>query len=161
LTLRGKHPYLLIALLIVCFDQASKFVVTRTVPLFFWKDVVRGFFRIWHVRNSGAVWGFLSDSGGSVPQLITLLAMAALAVVAFVFLKTTARCRLELTALSFILAGALGNIIDRVRLGYVVDFLDVYVGRQHWPTFNVADSFISIGVVLLAWSLWRGKCTPS
>lgn len=159
MSLRGKHTYLLIALAIIGFDQASKFIVIRTVTI--WKDVIDGFFRICPVHNSGAVWGLFSESGGHVPRLITLLALAALVVVIGVFLKTAVNCRLELTALSFILAGAFGNIIDRLRLGYVIDFLDVYIGRHHFPTFNVADSFISIGVVLLAWSLWKGKCTLS
>jgi signal peptidase II len=161
LHLRAKSPYLLVILAIIALDQAVKLIVVRTIPHLFWKDVVPGFFRLWHVRNSGAVWGILSDAGGRVPRLITLLAVAAFAVVIGVFFKTAAGCRLELTALTFIMGGALGNIVDRVRLGYVVDFLDVYVGRHHWPTFNAADSFISVGVLLLAWSLWRGRCTPS
>lgn len=160
--LQKKKPYLFIILTIIAVDQASKWLVARFMPLDTVRDVIKGFFRLWHVRNSGAVWGLFSGhDGGLVPGIITALAMAALLVVAFFFLRADSRSRLELAAYALILGGALGNIIDRLRLGYVVDFLDAYIKSQHWPTFNVADSCITIGVLLLALSMWRGKCTPS
>ena len=160
--LKNKKPYLLAILAIIAADQASKWLVVRFLPLNTVRDVIKGCFRLWHVRNSGAVWGFFSGhDGGLVPGVITALAIAALLVVAFFFLHADRRQRLELAAYASILGGALGNIIDRLRLGYVVDFLDAYVKSQHWPTFNVADSCITIGVLLLAVSLWRGTCTPS
>ena len=160
--LQSKKPYLWAMLAIIAVDQASKWLVVRFIPLDTVRDVIDGFFRLWHVRNSGAVWGFFSGHDGElVPKIITGLAVAALLIVAFFFLRTDKRARLELTAYTFILGGALGNIIDRLRLGYVVDFLDAYVKSWHWPTFNAADSCITIGVLLLALSLWRGKCTPS
>ncbi|MCX6558249.1 MAG: signal peptidase II, partial [Candidatus Aminicenantes bacterium] len=96
-----------------------------------------------------------------IPIIITALAIIALLIVVYFFLRTPGHYRLELTAYSFILGGALGNISDRLRLGFVVDFLDAYIKAQHWPTFNCADSCISIGVLLLAWSIWRGKCIQS
>lgn len=160
--LQKKKPYLFIILAIIIADQASKWLVTRFMPLDTVRDVIKGCFRLWHVRNSGAVWGLFSGhDGGLVPGIITALAMAGLLVVAFFFLRADSRSRLELAAYALILGGALGNIIDRLRLGYVVDFLDAYIKSQHWPTFNVADSCITIGVLLLALSMWRGKCTPS
>jgi signal peptidase II len=162
LTTKNKKPYFYIMLAIIAVDQASKWLVARTVSLETTRDIIKGFFRIWHVRNSGAVWGFFSGHGNKlVPMLITALAIVALLIVAIFFLRTPGRNRLELTAYSFILGGALGNIIDRLRLGFVVDFLDVYIRSHHWPTFNAADSCITIGVLLLAWSIWRGSCTPS
>lgn len=160
--LQKKKPYLLVILAIVAADQASKWLVARYMPLDTVRDLIKGCFRLWHVRNSGAVWGFFNGhDGGLVPMAITALAIAALLIVALFFLHAAAAQRLELAAYAFILGGALGNIIDRLRLGYVVDFLDAYVKSQHWPTFNIADSCITIGVLLLALSLWRGKCTPS
>jgi signal peptidase II len=161
--LKNKKFYLILIACIIAADQASKWLVTKFLPMGNTKDVIRGFFRLWHVRNSGAVWGFFSDhAGGLVPKIITGLAIAALLVVAWFFLHTDGRARLELASYAFILGGALGNIIDRLRLGYVVDFLDAYIKTQHWPTFNVADSCITIGVLLLAFSLLRGDpCTPS
>jgi len=160
--LKNKKPYLLIILAIIAADQLSKWLIVKFLPLESTRDVVKGFFRLWHVRNSGAVWGFFSGhDGGWVPKLITALAIAALLIVAFFFLRADRRARLELASYAFILGGALGNITDRLRLGYVVDFLDAYIKSWHWPTFNAADSCITIGVLLLALSMWRGKCTPS
>ncbi len=161
--LKNKSPYLLIMLAIIVADQASKWLVARSIPLEGTRAIFRGFFRLWHVRNSGAVWGFLSGhDGGLIPKAITALAVIALLVVLFFFLRAGRHERLELFAYAFILGGALGNIIDRLRLGYVVDFIDVFVKSWHWPTFNVADSCITIGVALLALSLLRGNpCTPS
>jgi len=158
----GKKNYLFLILAIVAVDQASKWLVARTIPLETYVDVIKGFLRLWHVRNSGAVWGFFSDHPSKlVPVLITALSILALLIVGYFFLRTPLRCRLELTAYALIMGGALGNQIDRLRLGYVVDFLDAYIKSTHWPTFNCADSCISIGVLLLAWSIWRGKCTQS
>ncbi len=160
--LKNKKPYLLIILAIIAADQLSKWLIVKFLPLESTRDVVKGFFRLWHVRNSGAVWGFFSGhDGGWVPKLITALAITALLIVAFFFLRADRRARLELASYAFILGGALGNITDRLRLGYVVDFLDAYIKSWHWPTFNAADSCITIGVLLLALSMWRGKCTPS
>jgi signal peptidase II len=162
LHLKEKKFYLLIMAFIIAADQASKWLLVKSLPLEGTKDLVKGFLRLWHVRNSGAVWGFFSGhDGGLVPKAITGLAIAALLIVAWFFLRAGGRKRLELTSYAFILGGALGNVIDRLRLGYVVDFLDAYVKTWHWPTFNIADSCITIGVLLLALSLWRGKCTPS
>jgi signal peptidase II len=164
LHLKDKKLYLFLIPAIVIADQASKWLVTRSLPLEGIRDVIKGFMRFWHVRNSGAVWGFFQGHDGSlVPKVITALAVAALLVVLVFFLRARLSERLELLAFTFILGGALGNIIDRLRLGYVVDFLDVYVKTWHWPTFNVADSCISIGVALLAFSLLKGgsRCTPS
>lgn len=144
---------------IVVVDQTSKWLVAKYIPLESTVDIIKGYFRLWHVRNSGAIWGFFSGHPNKlIPIILTALAIVALLIVSYFFLRTPDRCRLELAAYTIIMGGALGNIIDRLRLGYVVDFLDVYIKSQHWPTFNCADSCISIAVVLLAWSIWRGKC---
>jgi signal peptidase II len=158
----SKKFYLFIMLGIVAADQISKWLVVRYIPLETTMDIIKGCFRIWHVRNSGAIWGFFSGHDNKlIPVVITALAIIALIIVTYFFLRTPGRQRLELTAYAFILGGALGNIIDRLRLGFVVDFLDAYIKSQHWPTFNCADSCITIGVLLLAWSIWRGKCIQS
>jgi signal peptidase II len=160
--LKGKRPYLLLMLALIAVDQAAKLLLVRALPLDGTRQVIAGFFRLWHVRNSGAVWGFFQGhDGGLIPMIITGLAVAALLIVLFFFLRAGREMKLELFAYAFILGGALGNIVDRLRLGYVVDFLDVYAKTWHWPTFNVADSCITVGVLLLALSLWRGSCTPS
>ena len=162
MTTTGKKLYLFIMLGIGAVDQASKWLVVKYVPLESTVDIIKGCLRIWHVRNSGAIWGFFQGHNNKlIPVVITALAIVALLIVSYFFLRTPDRCRLELTAYTIIMGGALGNIIDRLRLGFVVDFLDAYIKSQHWPTFNCADSCITIGVLLLAWSIWRGKCIQS
>lgn len=164
MTLTDKKKYLLIFTLIIIADQVSKFFIKvhfNPNPYKF-ITVITDFFTIRYVENRGAVWGLFSDASQSiVPKIITGLSMIALVIVLYYFLKLKAECKWELVSLSFIIGGAVGNNIDRIVQGYVVDFLDVLVPiiKYHWPTFNVADSFISIGVVILIISIWRGKCT--
>jgi signal peptidase II len=121
----------------------------RNLPLFELREVVPGFFGLVHVRNTGVAFSLLSnlDSRWVHPFLIlaTVLAMGAvLAYIAFLPCRGAAP-----VGLGLILGGAIGNLIDRARLGYVVDFLDLYWRNHHWPTFNVADVGISVGVALL------------
>jgi len=162
LTLQNKKKYIVIFSLIIILDQVSKLIIQSIFNDNPYKviQVIRDFFQVRYVENQGAVWGIFSQSAHTIiPKLITIFSIVALVVVIYFFLKLESRCVFELTSLSFIIGGALGNIIDRLYQGYVVDFLHVYVNDYHWPTFNVADSFISIGVVLLIISIWRGKCT--
>jgi signal peptidase II len=137
------------ALLLGAADQASKVWAVRNLPLFELREVVPGFFGLVHVRNTGVAFSLLSnlDSRWVHPFLIlaTVLAMGAvLAYIAFLPCRGAAP-----VGLGLILGGAIGNLIDRARLGYVVDFLDLYWRNHHWPTFNVADVGISVGVALL------------
>jgi signal peptidase II len=162
LTLKNKKKYLAIFSIIIIVDQAAKLIVQAIFSDDPYKviTVIKNFFLVRYVENTGAVWGIFSQSASVIiPKVITILSILALILVIYFFLKLESRCSFELTSLSFIIGGALGNIIDRLYQGYVVDFLDVFVKDYHWPTFNVADSFISIGVVLLIISIWRGKCT--
>jgi len=162
LNLKAKSKYLFIFCAIILVDQVSKLVVKSTLELYGSRGVIKGFFQVIHVQNSGAVWGILSHHPNVlVSRIITALSMFAIALVVYYFIKMKPECTLELTALSFIIGGAIGNLIDRLSQGYVVDFLDVYIKNAHWPTFNVADSFITSGVILLIVSLWRGKCFQS
>ena len=137
------------ALLLGAADQASKVWAVRNLPPFELREVVPGFFGLVHVRNTGVAFSLLSnlDHRWVHPALIfaTVLAMGAvLAYIAYL------PCRgASPVGLGLILGGAIGNLIDRARLGYVVDFLDLYWRNHHWPTFNVADVGITVGVVLL------------
>ena len=121
--------------------------------------VVEGFFSITHVRNPGAAFGFLAGA----PPLFRYLFFIAITVAAIaLILYYLHSSRIEepslVSALALILAGAVGNLIDRIRFGEVVDFLDVYIGSYHWPAFNVADSAITVGAgVLMAILLRRRK----
>lgn len=162
MTLENKKKYIAIFSMIIILDQAAKFMVQVVFNGNPYKviTVIKNFFLIRYVENKGAVWGILSQSTSVIiPKVITILSVLALIIVIYFFLKLESKCTLELTSLSFVMGGALGNIIDRLYQGYVVDFLDVFIKDHHWPTFNIADSFITIGVILLVISIWRGKCT--
>jgi len=157
---RGKRGYLLGVAAIVIADQVSKLLIRSSLEVYATRTVIPGFFDLTHIRNPGAVWGLFSQhNGGLVPKLITALAMVAIGGVIYFFIRVGTECRLELTAFSFVLGGACGNIIDRLGFGYVTDFIHLHVRHYSWPIFNVSDSFITIGVLLLAWAIWRGKCT--
>ena len=137
------------ALLLGAADQASKVWAVRNLPLFEPRVLVDGFFDLVHVRNTGVAFSLLSnlDHRWVHPFLIlaTVLAMGAvLAYIAYLPCRGAAP-----VGLGLILGGAVGNLIDRARLGYVVDFIDLYWRNHHWPTFNVADVGITVGVVLL------------
>ena len=137
------------ALLLGAADQASKVWAVRNLPLYEPRELVDGLFGLVHVRNTGVAFSLLSnlDPGWVHPFLIlaTVLAMGAvLAYIAYLPCRGAAP-----VGLGLILGGAIGNLIDRARLGYVVDFIDLHWRGHHWPTFNVADIGISVGIALL------------
>ena len=145
---------------VLCLDQASKLFIHTQFPRQEAKALIKGFFNISYVTNSGGAFGLFN--GG--PEWIRILLFILIPLICFVFIFAMLRDTkqpLPILALSFILGGALGNYVDRVRLGYVVDFLDLHVKSWHWPTFNFADSFIVIGVALLSFlyfkDYWRSK----
>jgi signal peptidase II len=130
-------------------DQASKFQIHRTMQLYESIPVIDGLFNIFYIRNRGAAFSFLSQASWRLPFFIAVSLIAS-AVILVAFGRLRNDQRLAQASLAMIFSGAVGNLIDRVRLGEVIDFLDVYWGSRHWPAFNVADSFICVGVALLA-----------
>ena len=136
-----KKAALLLSLFIVLFDQATKFLVSRTIGFHDAIDILP-FLRLVYVTNRGAAFGSLQFLGNN---FFIVFSLVAIVVVILLMLLS----RESLLGLSFVLGGAVGNLIDRLRFGYVIDFLDVHVGKYHCPAFNVADSFISIGIVLM------------
>jgi len=142
--------------IVLVLDQITKYVIQTHVRLHDSFTVVPGFFNITHVRNRGAAFGILSN----LPEFwrsaffitVTLVAMAAILAL---IVKTHERHLVY--AFSLIAGGAIGNMVDRIRYGEVVDFIQWYVKSYYWPSFNVADSAISIGVVLLALEMLFGK----
>ncbi|MFW5487531.1 MAG: signal peptidase II [Desulfovibrio sp.] len=146
------------ALLIILLDQASKLWILAKFPLWQVKPVIPGFFNLVHVANRGAAFGFLNNSDTNWQLYLFMgFTLLALSVVAYLVRTTPPNDRLQLTALACITGGALGNFIDRVRLDYVVDFLDFYVGKVHWPAFNVADICICAGAGLLFLAFLRNE----
>ncbi|MBK5257245.1 MAG: signal peptidase II [Vicinamibacteria bacterium] len=149
---------LLVPFIIVLLDQATKWLVIQSLPLYEDVSVVSGLLSLQHVRNSGAVFGFLSgaDFPGK-PYLFAVLSAAALAALTYYARTIPREERLPRFALSLVIGGAVGNLIDRVRFGYVVDFVKMYWGTHIWPNYNVADSAISIGLVLLVVDSFRPR----
>ncbi len=130
-------------------DQITKVSVDRSMQLFDSIPVVDNFFHITYVRNRGAAFSFLSNASWRLPFFIAISLVAAI-VILIAFRKLRDDQKLAQISLAMIFSGAVGNLIDRMRLGEVIDFLDVHWYRHHWPAFNVADSLICVGVFLLA-----------
>ncbi|MBW2519096.1 MAG: signal peptidase II [Deltaproteobacteria bacterium] len=151
-----KHFRLLIAvsMIILLFDQATKLYIDAHFRLHETLPVVKGLFNLTYVRNKGAAFGILSDSVIRIPFFITVSLIAMLAILWY-FNRLRQDQKLAAWGLSLVFAGAFGNLIDRIRLGEVIDFLDIYWRSYHWPAFNVADSAISTGVFLLILDMWR------
>lgn len=135
-------------------DQAAKVLVDRTMALYQSIPVIDGLFSITYMRNRGAAFSFLADFDYRRPFFIAIT-LVAIAVIVVTLHKLRDDQRLAAFSLSLIFSGAVGNLIDRMRLGEVIDFLDVYWKTHHWPAFNVADSAICVGVALLALDMLR------
>lgn len=145
-----RIPELWIAGAIVALDQATKAVVKARLPLHESISVIPGFFDLTHVRNTGAAFGMLDNTNFAYkPALMVVVALIALGAVASYALTLPATQRIARYGLALILGGAIGNLIDRAVMGYVVDFVDVYWRGVHFWAFNVADSAITVGVVLM------------
>lgn len=154
--LRRRLLYVALSLAVVLLDQATKWAVTNGIPLHASIPVIDGLFDLTHVKNTGAAFGLFA-SIQSPFRTVLLNAVAFLVffgVLVYAFRAPVLSTRLQV-GLSLILGGAIGNLIDRVRTGSVTDFLDFYVGTHRWPAFNAADSAITVGVLLLAWEIWK------
>jgi signal peptidase II len=149
---KGNILRAIIAILaIVALDQGSKALVVQSLLEGEVIPIIEGFFNLTLAYNKGAAFGFLASISNDNLRQGLLWSATAIAVIAviFMFLFEFGKDKLGQVALSFVLGGAGGNMIDRARQGKVVDFLDFYVSTYHWPAFNVADSAICIGVVML------------
>ncbi len=148
--MKPKYLILLaVSAIILLLDQATKLYIDRTMDLHTSITVVQNFFNITYLRNKGAAFSFLANFSYRLPFFI-LISVVAVAVILAVFHRLRSDQRFTAVALALIFSGALGNLIDRVRLGEVIDFLDAHWYDLHWPAFNVADSAICIGVAFLA-----------
>jgi signal peptidase II len=138
-----------VAILVVVLDQISKAMVLRWIPLFDSIVVIPGFFNLTHVHNPGGAFGFLAKNGAFWRHWLFLGAsFFALGILLYFYHRTPRSLPWLSFSLALIFGGAIGNLVDRLRFGEVVDFLDVYISHHHWPTFNVADSAVSVGIVI-------------
>lgn len=145
-----RRNHFLLALLVLLLDQGSKWLVLDRIALHESISIIPGFFRLTHVQNRGAAFGLFSDSPAPWKVgLLILFSLAALLVVSRLLWKNSHRFSATGFALALILGGAMGNLWDRLQDGFVVDYLDFYLGGYHWPAFNVADSAIVIGAFVL------------
>jgi len=140
--------YLMISAVIIVLDQVTKWLMVSWLALYE-TVAVMPYFNLTMAHNYGAAFSFLAQAGGWQRWFFIVLAIVISAVLVVWLAKLKPHAKLEAISLSLILGGAIGNVIDRIVYGYVVDFLDVYIGSSHWPAFNVADSVICIGAVLL------------
>lgn len=180
--LKGKNLILALTVpLVVVADQITKYLAAvQLKPLIFEADpasryvtVIDGFWRFKYAENTGAAWGLFrsTDASFRVPFFI-IVSLLAIAFILWFFKRIEARQRLLPLAVSLVLGGALGNLIDRIHMGKVIDFIEWYVkfdnphnlglftisaGEKHWPTFNIADAAISVGVVLLVIEMFGSK----
>jgi len=145
-----RISYALLTLSVLLLDQATKAMVVSRVALYSSVPVIPGLFHITLVTNRGALFGWFHDLSdpyrGALFTIVPVLAIILMLVFQY---RTTIGDLITQSGLALILGGAIGNLVDRLRLGHVIDFLDVFVGEHHWPAFNVADSCICVGVAFL------------
>lgn len=140
--------WLWLSFLALALDQGSKLIVADSMRLYESIAILPGF-NLTYVHNTGAAFSLLSEAGGWQRWLFAALAVIISAVLSIWLARLQKHETLQAIALALVLGGAVGNLIDRLAYGYVIDFLDVYYQNWHWPAFNIADSAITVGVILL------------
>ena len=148
----------MVAALLIGLDQLSKLIIVNSYALG-QQSVLTSWFNVVRVHNTGAAFSFLSDAGGWQRWFFVGLGVLAVAVLAFLMIRHAGQVLFSLAA-TLIISGAIGNTIDRLSYGYVVDFIDWHYAGWHWPAFNFADSFIMVGAGLFILDeirrVWRG-----
>jgi signal peptidase II len=148
-----RAGYLLASFGIYMVDQSSKAWTVRALRFGDERTIIRGFLDFVYTENRGIAFGQLQESGTFGRWFFVVLAIAAAVAVFYYFVRTARNDDRVLGACALLLAGIAGNLTDRARLGYVIDFIVLHAGSWHWPTFNVADASITIGALLLAYDL--------
>jgi signal peptidase II len=156
-----KKGYLLffgVALLILLLDQVSKWMAVTHIEAHQTLAVIPGFFRLVLVKNRGMAFGIFSHTrSGFYYYFLVFTTIGAIVVIFFFFFWIKGNKKWLTVGLSLILGGAVGNLVDRVRLGYVIDFLDFFIKGYHWPAFNVADSAVTVGTFWLLFNIIKGR----
>jgi signal peptidase II len=148
-----RGAYLLASFGLYMVDQSTKAWAVRALRFGHDRAIVNGFLDLMYAENRGIAFGQLQEGGNFARWFFVVLAIAAALAVFYYFVRTPRNDDRVLGACALLLAGILGNLTDRARLGYVIDFIVLHAGSYHWPTFNVADASISIGALLLAYDL--------
>lgn len=142
------NKWLGISAMVIILDQLSKWLAVQSLTLYQAVPVFPGF-NLTLMHNTGAAFSFLSEAGGWQRWFFIVLAIGISIFIVFWLKSLRAEQRWLPLALAFVLGGAIGNVIDRIYLGYVVDFIEVYYSKYYWPAFNVADSAITVGAIML------------
>jgi signal peptidase II len=161
---RNKKYLMLVSIagIIIIVDQATKAAVVHALPLYESVSIIPYFFNLTHIHNPGGAFGFLANYNSHLRDIFFPVASAlAIGLIVYLYSNTPRSQPLARTGFSLILGGAASNLIDRIRLGVVVDFLDFYIGNLHWPAFNVADSAISIGIMIFLFNLFFKNSTEA
>lgn len=157
-SLKDYTLFLCFAGMIVAIDQLTKYILALAIPLHTGKVIIPGFFNLIHVRNTGGAFSmFAGDGSGWKRPLFIILTLIVVGIISYAYGKVAKNDTWNRVAYICITGGAVGNLLDRLRFGEVIDFLDFYAGSWHWPAFNAADMAISTGAVMLLISLIRGK----
>lgn len=147
-----KWMWFVVSVLVIAGDQLSKYWIMNTLTPYHPLEIMP-MFNFTLAYNTGSAFSFLSGSGEWHRWFFTGFSSIMSVVIILWMLRTPSQSKLQLLGLSLILGGAIGNLIDRVILGHVIDFIDLYYSTHHWPVFNVADSAICVGAVLLVFTL--------
>jgi signal peptidase II len=148
------------AAVIIALDQFTKSAITARFVLHESFPVISGFFNLVYVMNPGAAFSLLANASAAFRYILFIgITSVAILLILYYLVKSKIESYVMVISLTLIFSGAVGNLIDRIRFGAVVDFLDVYIGTAHWPAFNVADSAISVGAVLMIWEMILNRKT--
>ena len=155
---RARTIHFSLALLIVLLDRWTKHLVAARIAMYSQIQIIPGFFRITHTENTGAAFSLFADSPSHWKTVLLIgFSFVAMVIVSVLLWKQSQALTITGVALAFILGGAVGNLWDRVASGRVVDFLLFYVKQYQWPVFNLADSAIVVGAILLVIEILWGK----
>ena len=156
--MKDFYKYLSISAMVIALDLFTKHLIQNH---FVFGDLhtVTSFFDLVRYHNEGSAFGFLNDAGGWQKWFFNGIAIVASIVIIYL-LKKQSNQKLFCVGLALVLGGAIGNLYDRLTLGYVVDFLNFHINNHYWPAFNVADSAICVGVGLLLWDSFKADSNP-
>lgn len=146
--------FLSISIVVLLLDQATKLWVDASMKLYQTIEL-NSFFQLTYLRNEGAAFSFLSEAGGWQRWFFVGLALVVVVVLTIWVARLPADSKWLAISLTLILGGAIGNVIDRIAYGYVIDFIDIFYQDWHWPAFNIADSAICVGVVMMLLDSFR------
>ena len=155
-------PWLAASALVIALDQWSKAWVLKALPEYTAVPVIEGFWNWYRTYNPGAAFSFLADAGGWQKYFFTVLAFAISGLMAWMLSRTPRNDWKQALLLALVIGGAIGNVIDRLQHGHVIDFIQWHIGDHYWPAFNIADSAVVGGAIGIAlFGLFSGKPKPS